>query len=95
VSTELTPSERSLRAQIASHTSWANTENRSERTRPARTAALKRFEKLVDPDGALPEHQRLLMAESARKAFYRRMAYKSAQARKRRGAMAREAKTHP
>ena len=91
----MTPSQRSLRASMASDASWANTQDRTARTLPARMAALRRFEKLVDPDGVLPEHQRLLMAESARKSFYKRMAYKSAQARKWRGAMTRDAKTHP
>jgi len=43
--TGLTPAERSMRAKIAAHTSWANTENPSARTAPARKAAL---DKLVE-----------------------------------------------
>lgn len=71
----------SLEAQIASHESWARTENRSARTAPARMAMQARFEKMVDPDGVLPAAVREKMAESARKAHYRRMALKSAKVR--------------
>lgn len=80
----MTPAERTRRASLAADESWARTVDRSARTLPARRAALARFERLVDPDGTLPENQRILMAESARKAHYKRMALKSARARKRR-----------
>jgi hypothetical protein len=72
-----------LEAQIAAHQSWAKTPDRSARTAPARRAMLARFEKLVDPDGVMPEAARLEMAESARKAHYRKMALKSARVRAR------------
>jgi hypothetical protein len=72
-----------LEAQIAAHQSWAKTPDRSARTAPARRAMLARFEKLVDPDGVMPEAARLEMAESARKAHYRKMALKSAKVRAR------------
>jgi hypothetical protein len=51
-STTLTPAERTLRAQIASNTSWANTIDRRARTcrPPGRRAAEERFEREVDPD---------------------------------------------
>ena len=67
-----------LEAQVAAHESWAKTADRSARTAPARKAMLARFEKLVDPDGVYPDDVREKMAESARKAHYRRMALKSA-----------------
>lgn len=35
----LTPAERSLRARLASHRSWFNTDNPAERTAPARAAS--------------------------------------------------------
>jgi hypothetical protein len=85
-STTLTPAERTLRAQIAAHTSWANTIDRSERTAAARRAATDCFEREVDPDGTLPPEVRATMAENARKAHYERMAMKSAQVRKARAA---------
>ena len=72
-----------LGAQIAAHDSWARTVNRSARTAPARRAMMERFEKLVDPNGEFPENVRQQMAESARKAHYRRMALKSAKVRSR------------
>jgi hypothetical protein len=43
-----------------------------------------RFERIVDPAGVLPAAVREKMAESARKAHYRRMALKSAKVRSQR-----------
>jgi len=67
---------QSQSASIASHESWAKTPDRSARTLPGRLAAEARFEKLVDPEGIYPPDVRAKMAESARKAFYRRIALK-------------------
>ena len=86
VSKSLTPSERSLRAQIAAHESWAHTADRTARTAPARKAALDRFEVEVDPEGVLLPEERARRAEHARKAYFLRLALKPAQARKRRAA---------
>jgi hypothetical protein len=72
----------SLQAQIAAHESWARTEDRSARTAAARRALMDRFEAIVDPEGTLPVKVRAQMAESARKAHFRRMALKSAQSRR-------------
>jgi hypothetical protein len=74
----LTATERRLRAQLAAHESWAATESRSTRTANARRAFEDKF--LAEADG---DPQR---AESLRKAYFARMALKSAQARRRRGA---------
>jgi hypothetical protein len=81
----MSAAERSLRGQIASHESWARTENPSARTAPARKAALDRFEKEVDPDGTLPPAERAKRAQHKRQAYFKRLALKSAQARRRRG----------
>jgi hypothetical protein len=81
----LTPSERSLRAQIAAHESWSRTDDRSARTANARRAMLDKFERQVDPDGKLSPAERAKRAEHARKAHFKRLALKSAQARRRRG----------
>lgn len=78
---EMTPEMRRLRAEMASHASWANTTDRKARTAKARQANLSRFEKQVDPDGTMDPAERALRATSARKAFYRQMAYKSARVR--------------
>lgn len=79
----LTPSERSLRARIAVHTSWANTEDRSARTAPGRRAAMARFERKVDPDGTLSPAERARRADQAMRAHMARLALKSAMARRR------------
>ncbi|WP_410614861.1 WhiB family transcriptional regulator [Amycolatopsis sp. lyj-109] len=62
----LTPAQRSIRARIAAHTSWSRTEDRTERTAPARRAAPARFERLVDPDGVLDEVTRRQRADAQR-----------------------------
>jgi hypothetical protein len=46
---------------------------------------LDKFEKQVDPEGTLPPQERAKRAENARKAYFARLALKSAQARRRRG----------
>jgi hypothetical protein len=81
---QLTPSERSLRARLAVHTSWARTSDRSGRTAPARRAALARFEHQVDPDGLLPPAERAQRADQAMRAHMARLALRSVQARRRR-----------
>jgi hypothetical protein len=81
----LTPTERSLRAQIAAHESWAHTEDRSARTANARKAMLDKFEHEVDPNNELSPAEREKRAEHARKAYYKRLALKSARARRRGG----------
>jgi hypothetical protein len=75
-------SERQLVARIAAHSSWANTEDRPARTAAARKAMLDRFEREVDPDGTLMSAERSRRAEHARKAYFTRLALKSAQSRR-------------
>jgi hypothetical protein len=77
----LTPSQRRIRAQIAAHTSWANTADPAKRTAPARKGFLGRFERQVDPEGKLPLEERQRRAESAMRAHMQRLALKSARAR--------------
>lgn len=75
-------SERRLRAQLAAHTSWANTVDPTARTAPARQAMMQRFEDQVDPDGKLTAQERTRRAEHARKAYFTSLALKSAQSRR-------------
>lgn len=82
----LTPSERTQRARLAAHTSWANTADPRARTKPAVEAFLARFERQVDPDGRLDPTERARRAEHARKAYFARLALKSARARRARAA---------
>lgn len=64
---------RSSAARIASHSSWANTDDRPSRTRPAREAFMNRFEREVDPDLLLAPEVRALKAESAMRAYMGRL----------------------
>lgn len=86
------PTERSMQMRYASHVSWANTPDRKARVQPAIQGQLARFERLVDPEGVLPEAERKARAESARKAHMTQMALRSAQARRIKKQAADEAK---
>lgn len=76
----MTESEISLKASIAAHTSWANTLNRTARTANARRAFEDKF--LAEADGDE------LRAQSLRKAYFAKLALKSAQSRRRGGGAA-------
>ena len=80
----MTPAQRTLRAKIAAHTSWANTVDRTARTNAARKAAHDRFERQVDPDGVLSPEERAVRAANARSAYFSKLALRSAQARRQR-----------
>lgn len=82
MSERLTPAQRTLRAKLAAHVSWANTEDRAARTAAARKAAHDRFAKQVDPEGVLPPEERAKRAENARKAHFSRLAMLSARSRR-------------
>lgn len=79
---DLTPDERSLRARMAAHQSWANTPDPSARTKPAREGLLAKFEAEVDPEGTLDPAERRRRAEHARRAYMAGLSLKSAQARR-------------
>lgn len=79
----LTQSQRVTRARIAVHTSWANTADPRKRTAPARKGFMERFERQVDPNGALPPEERQRRAESAMKAHMQALALKSSRSRMR------------
>ena len=70
----LTPKERELRARLAAHESWANTSDRTARTAAGRAALDQKFLDQADGDP--------VRAASMRKAYYARLALKSAQARR-------------
>lgn len=76
-----TPSTRRLLAQAAAHTRWSTVGDRKAATGKARAAFIDRFERQVDPEGVLPEAERLALAESAKRAYFSRLAAKSAVAR--------------
>lgn len=70
------PELRTLRTRLAAYESWGRTPDRSARTANARNAFEDRF--LAEADGDP------LRAQSLRKAYFARLALKSAQARRRR-----------
>jgi hypothetical protein len=76
------PKDRVLVARHAAHSRWAQTDDRTAATAPARRAAQERFEKQVDPDGTMPPDVRAKLAENARKAYFLALARKSAAARR-------------
>lgn len=77
----LTPSERSIRAQIAANKRWAHTDRRKA-SEDARQRQMERYEDLVDPTGVLDPAERAARADNARKADMQRLALKSAKARR-------------
>ena len=77
----LSPSERILRARLAAHALHSKVDS-TKHTEPARKAALERFEKQVDPEGILPEAERLRRADQAKKAYFVKLAFLSARARR-------------
>jgi hypothetical protein len=81
---------KDINKRIAAEISWARTYDRSARTRPAREAFLKRFEREVDPDNKLSTDERRRRAEHAKRAYMLRLAKRATAARKvRRGEQAR------
>lgn len=70
----MTTAERRLVASIAAHTSWAKTQNRTARTAPARAALDAKF---LEQAGGDP-----IRAAHLRKAWFARLALKSAQSRR-------------
>lgn len=87
-SSPLSPEQRSLRAKLAAHTLHSQVADPAAHTAPARLAFLDRFDREVDPDGILSPLDRQRRAAHARKAYFAKLALKSAQARGKRGTAA-------
>ena len=81
IAVPLSPSERTLRARIAAETLHSKYDSR-DLTEPARKSFMQRFEIQVDPNGELPEAERIRRAEHARRAYFQRLAFQSAKARR-------------
>jgi hypothetical protein len=75
---------RSQIGRIGANTKWSKCEDRSAATAPARAALEKKIVDQIDPNRELTEAERAKRVECARKAYYQRMALKSAQVRRRR-----------
>lgn len=80
------PKRRSEAARIAALWSWADTRDRSARTRPAREAELRRMETRVDPEGRMSPQERAKAAAAARSARMRQLAKKRWDAHRRKTA---------
>lgn len=76
------PSERFMATSLAANTRWAKEPDRTAATSPARAAFNARFDDEVDPGRVLAPAERARRAESARKAYFMRLALKSAQSRR-------------
>lgn len=79
--------DHSLRGRIGAHTLHGRYDSR-QLTSPARAAFLGRFALEADPDGVLHPEERARRAHHLRKAYFAKLALKSAQARRRRKANA-------
>lgn len=77
----LTPEQRAMRARLAAHVRWSKARDRAAELAKARQTFMSKFEKEVDPNGEMTPEARALAAESARKAYFARLAFKSATAR--------------
>lgn len=86
-------SDRTLASRIAAHEKWAACPDRSAATAPARRAFDERFERQVDPAGLLAADERARRAAHARKAYFTRLALKSARARRKIVELTAEAET--
>lgn len=78
---------RHVAGRLGAHRSWANTVDRSARTRPARRRSPSSIEYHLERlpakfDDATHE-QRLAAAEAAKRAYFAELAVKSARARRR------------
>jgi hypothetical protein len=72
---------KSLPRQIAANTRWSK-EDPTRQGEILRAGLDAKFLREVDPDQQLPEAERQRRAECARRAFYQRLALKSAEARR-------------
>lgn len=78
----MTPTERAMRAQIAAHTRWAHTGDRTQATAPARNGLRAKYERQADPDGTLPPEERARRTDHLLQAHYARMRLAKAKARR-------------
>lgn len=79
----MTPEERTMRAQLGAHASWANTLDPASRTEKARSAANGKFEQQARakfPDAT--DEQITRVAGHLRQAHFKAMGLKSAMARR-------------
>jgi hypothetical protein len=81
----MSPAERSLRAKIGAHALHSKYDG-TVVTERARAKFMSSFERQVDPEGVLPEAERLRRADHARRAHMAKLALRSARVRAARAA---------
>ena len=69
-----------MRARMGALARWAK-EDPKPHTKMMSDKFQERFERQVDPEGILPEPERIRRAEAARSFYYKQLAYKSSRAR--------------
>ena len=89
--TETHATDASQIARLAVLIRWAACEDRTAATAAARAAFAARFLREVDPEGTLPPDERAKRAELAKRDYFRRLALKSARARRARAAAKKRA----
>jgi predicted methyltransferase MtxX (methanogen marker protein 4) len=77
---ELTPEQRSQRARIGGLSRWAREDPKPAMAK-ARAGFDQRFIDEVDPERVLSEQERNRRADAARRAYFSKLALKSARAR--------------
>jgi hypothetical protein len=88
----LSAGERVMRGRIAAYSRWSRTANRTEATVHLRAGFDRRFEAeidLLDPDHRLTPETRAKMIESARRAYFVKLAFASAKTRRKKEARRR------
>lgn len=80
----LSPEERVLRGRHAAQVRWSK-EDPLPNAKRAHEGLERKFVDEVDPDRVLEPEERARRAASARKAFYTKLAFESAKARRRAG----------
>jgi hypothetical protein len=73
----LTPEQRTLRARIAANSRWSQSRARADHA----DRHLQRYAAEVDPDGKLPEPERIALAKQRRRAHMQKLALASSKAR--------------
>jgi hypothetical protein len=81
LASQLTPAQRSMRARIAANTRWSRDGERRANAERAQRGLLAKFETEVDPDGVLPEAERIRRAKAARRAHMQRLQFLSSRSR--------------
>lgn len=81
VTYQVDTAEMAMRGRLGAYATLSRHDPK-ETTRNGRATFLARFEREVDPEGVLPVAERQRRAEYAKKAYFSRLAMKSAEARR-------------